>query len=43
METSRRDFIRTLGLSGLAAMRLPKILSAPNSIEGSQDVVKAKV
>jgi len=42
METSRRDFIRTLGMSGLAAMKLPNILSAPNAIEGSQDSGKSK-
>jgi hypothetical protein len=37
MKTSRRDFIRRLGISGLAAMSLPKIVSATNSIEGSQE------
>ena len=42
METSRRDFIRTLGLSGLAAMSLPEILSAAESIESSKDYNKNK-
>jgi hypothetical protein len=36
-KTSRRDFMRKLGISGLAAMSLPKVVSATNSIEGSQE------
>jgi len=38
METSRRDFIRTLGVSGLAALSLPKIISAANSFESSEGI-----
>jgi lysophospholipase L1-like esterase len=42
MSTSRRDFIRKIGISGLAAMSLPKIISATNSKERSQDSGKSK-
>jgi len=42
MSTSRRDFIRKIGISGLAAMSLPKIISATNSMERSQDSGKSK-
>ena len=42
MQTSRRDFLRTLGLSGLAVVSLPEIGSATNSIKRSQDSGKRK-
>jgi hypothetical protein len=42
MNTSRRDFIRILGISGLTAQSLPTILSTKNSIERSQDSGKSK-
>jgi lysophospholipase L1-like esterase len=42
MNTSRRDFIRILGISGLTAQSLPTILSTKNSIERSQESNKSK-
>lgn len=42
MESSRRDFIRTIGLTGLAAMSLPEILSASETIEPSGEINKNK-
>ena len=42
MGTSRRDFIKTIGITGLAAMSLPEILSASESIDFSEDINKGK-
>jgi lysophospholipase L1-like esterase len=42
METSRRDFIRKVGLTGLAAMISPKIFSAKDSVQSSQDFNNSK-
>jgi len=41
MSTSRRDFIRKIGISGLAAMSLQKNISATNSMERFQDSDKS--
>jgi hypothetical protein len=41
MNTSRRDFIKKIGISGLSAISLPKIISATNSMERSQDSDKS--
>jgi len=42
MASSRRDFIKTLGLTGLAAMSMPEVLSASESIESSNETDKKK-
>lgn len=42
METTRRDFIKTVGLTGLAAMSFPGILSANDSDERQNDISKNK-
>jgi len=42
MENSRRDFIKKIGLTGLAAMSLPEIISANKSFEFSKYKKKNK-
>jgi hypothetical protein len=42
MESSQRDFIKRVGLTGFAAMSLPEIFSEPGNIEPSKNINKNK-